>query len=205
MDKTIETPVKKPLHYKDRDRLLKQRDEENRKLKEENLKLKAELAKVKKRKKIKRKDIIPDENITRIFSEFFEASLNQKKINDLKLKELEKHIKNPSDKDVLFFLIQQTILQKRVFTILTEKEIEEGKKIGYMVITPGTGLSRNTIALSLKSLKEQGLIFRYRENKHKSIFLINTEMGREIYNRLVSKECDFADIEHVLLVRGATL
>jgi hypothetical protein len=206
MDKTTIPPGQKRLHYKDREKLISQKDKEISKLKAEILTLKTRLEYFTGRNKSKvRKEVVSDEKVISLFSEFFEQCLKRRTIDHPRLKELEAKIENPSDHKVLYFFLQQTIIPGREFTIVTEKEIIEGKKIGYMVITTGTGLSDKTVRLCLDSLEAQGLILRHRKNKLKNVYILNTVRGKEIFAKLENGEYDFADIEHVLMVKGAKL
>lgn len=141
-----------------------EKDEEIKKLQYENQALRT------KPKYQPRKEIKPNENVIKEFIEFFEYSLRKKRFSNFKLKkDLDKRIKNLSDQSVLYFILQQTILYKRGMVILSIKEIREGVRSKYKIFTSGTDLDDKTINLSIESLKAQGIIFRFRHNKQKSI------------------------------------
>jgi hypothetical protein len=185
--------LKKEL-TREKDKKIMQLLSEIEKLKSENESLKIELLKFSTKKKYKaRKDVFLNERTLNKFINFFESSIENKEINHTILKkEIENHINNLSDRDVLYFILQQAI-HKNGLLILSEKQIREGVESAKNW-TKGTQLDRKTIALSLASLQAQKIIFRYRFNKHKAVTLINTSKNREIFQKLQTGEITLRDL-----------
>jgi hypothetical protein len=170
--------------------------QEIEKLKQENLALTAKLNRIKESKKSKGQ-IIPDENKLKIFIDFYEDSLRSEKIKISHFylrQKIEKLIKNASDREVLYFILQQTLMYKRGMVILTEAQIKDGVKSGTKTWTEGVEFSRNTISASLARLTAHKYILRYKKNQHKSVFFINVAKSREIYAKLEKGEIIFDDV-----------
>jgi hypothetical protein len=133
------------------------------------------------------------------FQNFFEESLRKGQISHYRLKkEIDTHFKNASDRETLYFILQQTILYHRGMVFLQEKDFVEGIKSKTKVWTEKTRFSAKTVRESIRSLEQRGIILLYKKSKQKVLYLLNIPKCQEIYHSLQKGEITLAEVQDFL-------